>query len=68
VHSKAFGSTTRLLGKVHDNETKTQLYAVTAEITHLSLQGLDPRINPDKQPRNLKDTMKAFDKQAWAAA
>jgi hypothetical protein len=25
------------------------------------------RINPDKQPRNFRDAMKALDKQAWAA-
>ncbi len=29
---------------------------------------LDPRINPDKPPRNYKEAMKAIDSQAWAAA
>ena len=32
------------------------------------VKGLDPRINPDKPPRNFRDAMKALDKQAWAAA
>ncbi len=32
------------------------------------MRGLDPRINPDKPPRNFRDAMKALDKQAWAAA
>jgi hypothetical protein len=32
------------------------------------LRGLDPRIKPDRQPRNFRDAMKALDKQAWAAA
>jgi hypothetical protein len=31
------------------------------------LRGLDPRINPDKPPRNFRDAMKALYKQAWAA-
>ena len=35
---------------------------------HRSLKGLDPRINPDKPPRNFGDAMKELDKQAWAAA
>jgi hypothetical protein len=30
-------------------------------------EGLDPRINPDKPPRNFRD-VKALDKQAWAEA
>ena len=37
-------------------------------VTHRTLKGLDPRINPDKPPRNFRDAMKALDKQAWAAA
>ncbi len=36
--------------KVHKKETKTPLYAFNAGITHQSLKGLHPRINPDKQP------------------
>ncbi len=54
--------------KVHDKEFKTPLYAYTAGISHKPLSGLDPRINPDKPPRNFRNAMKALDKQAWAAA
>ena len=43
-------------------------HAHFAGITHQTLRGLDPRINPDKPPRNFGGTMKALDKQAWAAA
>ena len=32
------------------------------------LRVLDPRINPDKSPRNFRDAIKALDNQAWAAA
>ena len=32
------------------------------------MRGLDPRIKPDKTPRNFRDAMKALDKQAWVAA
>jgi hypothetical protein len=39
-----------------------------AGVKHSTLKGLNPRINPDKPPRNLKDAMKALDKQAWAEA
>ena len=56
------------LGKVINMEVKTPLYAFNAGVMHHSLKGLDPRINPDKQPRNFGDAMKALDKQAWAAA
>ncbi len=59
------------LGKVHDKEIRTPLHAFSAAgIIHRTLKGLqvDPRINPDKPPRNLRDAMKALDKQAWAAA
>ena len=43
------------------------IHAHFAGITHRTLTGLDPRINPNKPPRNFRDTMKALDKQAWAA-
>ena len=56
------------LGQVHDKEIQTPMYAFNAGITHRSLKGLDPKINPDKPPRNFGDAMKALDKQAWAAA
>ena len=56
------------LGKMHDKEIQTPMYAFNAGVMHRSLKGLDPRINPDKPPRNFGDAMKALDKQAWAAA
>jgi hypothetical protein len=37
-------------------------------VNHRTLKGLDPRINPDKPPRNFTDAMKALDKHAWAKA
>ncbi len=39
-----------------------------AAVKHRTLKGLDPRINPDKPPRNFKAEMAALDNQAWAAA
>ncbi len=57
------------LGKVRVQEEQTPMYAFHAGIPHLSLKGLaDPRINPDKPPRNFRDAIKALDKQAWVAA
>ena len=56
------------LGIVHDKEAKNPTYAFDVGVMHRSLKGLAPRINPDKQPRNFGDAMKAPDKQAWAAA
>ena len=47
------------LGKVINMETKTPMYAFNAGVKHRSLKGLDPRINPDKPPRNFGDAMKA---------
>jgi hypothetical protein len=35
-------------------------------VEHSNLTGMDPRINPDKPPRNFRDAMKALDKQSWA--
>ncbi len=55
------------LGKVQDKEMKTPLHAFAATITHLSLKGLNSRINPDKPPRNFSDAIKSLDKQAWIA-
>ncbi len=52
------------LEQVHNREIQAKF----AEITHRPLQGLDPRINPDKLPRNRKEAMKAINSQAWAAA
>ena len=38
------------LGEVRDKKTQTPLYAFNAGVTHQSLKGLDPRIDPDKPP------------------
>ncbi len=35
---------------------------------HSTLQGLDPAINPDRPPRNLKDAMSCSDRHDWAEA
>ncbi len=45
-----------------------EIQAHFAEVKHHTLKGLDPRINPDKPPRNFKAAMAAFHNQAWAAA
>ena len=50
------------------NMENNPIHAHFAGITHRTLRGLDPRISPDKPPRNFRDAMKALDKQAWAAA
>ncbi len=39
-----------------------------ARVKHRTLKGLDPKINPDKPPRNFRDAIKAHDKQARAEA
>ena len=57
-----------VLKQVSHKELQTPMYAFNAGVKHRSLKNLDPRINPDKQPRNFGDAMKAHDKQAWAAA
>ena len=44
------------------------MYAFNTGVKHRSLKGLDPRINPDKPPRNFRFAMTALDNQAWAAA
>ncbi len=53
--------------RIRDKENNP-IHAHFAGVTHQTLRGQDPRINPDKQPRNFRDAMKALDKQAWAAA
>ncbi len=50
------------------DKVKNPIHAHFAGVAHRTLRGLDPRINPDKQPRNFSDAMKALDKQTWAAA
>ena len=45
-----------------------EIQAHFAEVKHSTLKDLDPRINPDKPPRNFKAAMAAIDNQAWAAA
>jgi hypothetical protein len=52
------------LEQVHNREIQANF----AEITYRPLTGLDPRINPDKPPRNYKEAVKAINSQAWAAA
>ena len=42
------------LGKVINMEVKTPMHAFNAGVMHRSLKGLDPRINPDKLPRNFR--------------
>ena len=44
---------------VRDKEIQTPMYAFNAGVMHRSLKGLDPRINPDRPPRNFGDAMKA---------
>ena len=57
------------LRRIRDNENNNiRAHFGAAGITHRMLKGLDPRINPDKPPRNFRDAMKALDNQAWAAA
>ena len=52
--------------KVRDKETNA-IHANFAGVTHRTLKGLDPRIDPNKQTRKFRDAMMALDKQAWAA-
>ncbi len=51
---------------LHKSQHREQ--ANFAGVKHRTLKGLDPRINPDKPPRNFRDATKALDKQAWAEA
>ena len=51
-----------------EHTRNSELQAHFAEVKHHTLKGLDPRINPDKPPRNFKAAMAAIDNQAWAAA
>jgi hypothetical protein len=53
-----------------EHTSNREIQAHFAEVKHSTLKGLDPRINPDKPPRNLyfKAVMAAIDNQAWAAA
>ena len=66
IMSKILADMNELL-RIRDKENNP-IHAHFAGITHRTLRGLDPRINPDKPPRNFRDAMKALDKQAWAAA
>ena len=51
-----------------EHNRNSEIQAHFAEVKHRTLKGLDPRINPDKPPRNFKAAMAALDNQAWAAA
>ena len=66
ILSKLLADTNELL-RIRDKEN-IHIHAHFAGITHRTLRGLDPRINPDKPPRNFRDAMNALDNQAWAAA
>ncbi len=50
------------------HKTRHREQANFAGVNHRTLKGLNPRIKPDKPPRNFRDAMKALDKQAWAEA
>ncbi len=66
IWSKYLADSSGLLS-ILDKENNP-IHAHFAGVTHRTLRGLDPRINPDKQPRNFRDAMKALGRQAWAAA
>ena len=66
IWSKYLADSNELL-RIRDKE-HNPIRAHFAGVTHQTLRGRDPRINPDKPPRNFRDAMKALDKQAWAAA
>ena len=66
ILSKFLADSNELL-RIRDKKNNP-IHAHFAGITHQTLRGLDPKINPDKPPRNFRDAMKALDKQAWAAA
>ncbi len=66
IWSKYLPDSNELL-RIRDKENNP-IHAHFAVVKHRTLKVLDPRINQDKQPRNFRDAMKAFDKQAWAAA
>ncbi len=66
IWSKYLADSNELL-RIRD-KVNNPIHAHFAGVTHRTLRGLDPRISPEKQPRNFRDAMKAPDKQAWAAA
>jgi hypothetical protein len=45
-----------------------ELQAIFAGISHHTLKGLLPFIDPDRLPKNFKDAMSRDDKQEWAEA
>ncbi len=45
-----------------------KLQANFAGISHRTLKGLTPFIDPDRPPKNFKDSMSQDDKQEWAEA
>jgi hypothetical protein len=66
IWSKYLADSNELL-RIRDKENNP-IHAHLAGVTHQTLRGLVPRINPDKKPRNFRDAIKALDKQALAAA
>ncbi len=45
-----------------------ELQANFAGISHSTLKGLQPSIDPDRPPKNFKDAMSLDDKQEWVEA
>ena len=66
IWSKYLADSNELL-RISDMENNP-IHALFAGVTHLTLKGLDPKINPNKPSRISKDAMKALDKKVWAAA
>jgi hypothetical protein len=53
---------------LHTGKSRHREQANFPGVKHSTLKGQDPRINPDKPPRNFRVARKALDKQAWAGA
>ncbi len=58
-----------LVDKVSLEAARTEeLHANFAGISHRTLKGLPPSIDPDRPPKNFKDAMSRDDKQEWAVS
>ena len=55
IWSKYLADSNELL-RIRDKENNP-IHAHFAGVTHRTLRGLDPRINPDKPPRNFRDAV-----------
>jgi hypothetical protein len=51
---------------LHKYQHQEQANLKFAQVKHRILKGRDHRNNPDKPPRNFRNSMMALDKQAWA--